>query len=69
MVGNAISIAGRASSCNATSVLVASATNREREWLGMVMGAVRSEKALNVYGVCNARVADRIGSIVVEYRS
>lgn len=52
--GIAISIPGRASTCSATSVLITPPTNREKEWLGMVMGAVLSGKAISVYGECNA---------------
>jgi hypothetical protein len=67
--GIAISIAGRASTCSATSVLITPPTNREKEWLGIVMGALLSGKPLTVYGDCNASTWQIESSrIFVEYR-
>ena len=68
--GIAITVPGRASTCSATSVLITPPTNRERKWLGMVMGAVLSGNALTVYGDCNASAWQIVSSrIFVDYGS
>lgn len=68
--GIAITVPGRTSTCSATSVLITPPTNREKEWLALVTGAVLSGHAVTVYGECNASTWQiESNRFVVEYRS